>query len=98
MNKFLLYNAASFIIGALVFAIVFSRRTKWEPGIVLTFLLNIPNLIFLLMLVGPNYGLELYALKFVAGLVVILGAGGFGLGAIVGMIFVFVRTHGVRSP
>jgi hypothetical protein len=27
-----------------------------------------------------------------------LGVGGFGLGAIVGMIFVFVRAKGVRGP
>jgi hypothetical protein len=100
MNKILLYNAAGFIIGAVVFAKVFSHRTKWERGIFLTFLVNIPNLIFLLFVIGPNYGSgrDLYSMLVVVGLVVLVGVGGFGLGAIVGMIFVFVRTHGVRGP
>src|SRR2546428_5968396 len=70
MNKILFYNAAGFIIGAVVFANVFSHRTKWERGIFLTFLVNIPNLIFLLFVIGPNYGSgrDLYSLLVVVGL------------------------------
>jgi len=97
MNTIWLCTAAGFIIGVIVFANVFSHRAKWERGVFLTFLVNIPNLIFLSYVIGPNYGSDLYALL-VFGLVEGLGVGGFGLGAIVGMIFVFVRAQSVRGP
>ena len=97
MNTIWLCTAAGFIIGAVVFANVFLHRTKWERGIFLTFLVNIPNLIFLSYVIGPKYGVDLNALLLFA-LVEGLGVGGFGLGAIVGMIFIFVRAHGVRGP
>ena len=97
MNNFLLFNTAGFIIGVLVFAIVFPRQIKWEREVFLAFLVNIPNLFLLLMVFGPDYGLQLWALKFVVFAAVIFGGGGFGLGAIAGMTFVFVQTRGVRS-
>jgi hypothetical protein len=98
MNKIVLYNAAGFIIGAVIFAIVFSDRIRWERGVFLAFLVNIPNLIFLYFLTVPHSGTGSYSLLLPVGLGVIIGAGGFGLGAIAGMIFVFVRAHGVRGP
>jgi hypothetical protein len=47
--------------------------------------------------IGPNYGTDLYAF-ILFGLVEGFGFGGFGLGAIAGMIFVFIRTNSVRGP
>jgi len=97
MNTILLCTAAGFIIGVVVFANGFSHRTKWDRGIFLTFLVNIPNLIFLSYFIGPNFGRDFYV-YLVFGFVEGVGVGGFGLGAIVGMIFVFVRARGVRGP
>jgi hypothetical protein len=90
MRTILLCTAVGFVIGAVLFANVFSHRAKWERGIFLAFLVNIPNLIFVSSFIGPSYGRDLYAFMLFAA-VVLLGIGGFGLGAIVGMIFVSVR-------
>jgi hypothetical protein len=92
MDTILLANAVVFVIGAVFFARVFSNRRKL--AIFLAFLINIPNLIFLSYLISRS---DLYAFMFV-GFVVASGFGGFGIGAIVGMIYVFIRTNGVRGP
>jgi hypothetical protein len=96
MKVILLCTAVGFVIGAVFFAKVFSHRTKWERGVFLAFLVNIPNLILLSYLVGPSYGRDFYVF-IIFGLVEFLGMGGFGLGAIAGMIFVFVRADRVRG-
>ena len=97
MGILLFCTAVGFVIGAVLFANVFSHRTKWERGIGLAFYINIPNFIFLSYVIGPNYGTDLYAF-ILFGLVEGFGFGGFGLDAIAGMIFVFIRTNSVRGP
>lgn len=82
MNIVFLHNAAGFIIGAVTFAIVFSDRTRRERGI---FLSNCPAF------------RDRFSLLLPVGLGVIIGVGGFGPGAIAGMIFVFVRAHRARG-
>jgi hypothetical protein len=97
MKIILVCTAVGFVIGVVFFAKVFSQRIKWERGVFLAFLVNIPNLILLSYLMGPGYGTDPYAVM-ILGAVEGFGIGGFGLGAIAGMIFVTVRAHGVKGP
>ena len=90
MATILFCTALGFLIGAFIFATAFSHRAKWERGLFLAFVVNIPSLIFACSFIGPRYGRDLYADMLFAA-VVFLGFGGFGLGAIAGMILVAVR-------
>ena len=96
MATILFCTALGFLIGAFIFATAFSHRDRWERGIFLAFLVNIPSLIFVYSFIGPSDGRDLYAYMFFAA-VVFLGVGGFGLGAIVGMILVAVRRSRLPS-
>ena len=96
MTTILVCNAVGFVIGALIFANAFSDRAKWERGIFLAFVVNLPNLALLYHLISPSYGRDLYAVMLL-GAVEFLGVGGFGLGAIAGMILVAVRRSRLPS-
>ena len=90
MTTILVCNAVGFVIGAFIFANACSHRARWERGLFLAFVVNLPSLIFASSFIGPSYGRDLYADMLFAA-VVFLGFGGFGLGAIAGMILVAVR-------
>jgi hypothetical protein len=98
MNKIFLYNAAGFIIGAVTFCNRFLGPNQVGTRIFLAFLVNIPNLIFLYFLTVLHSGTGSYSLLLPVGLGVIIGVGGFGLGAMAGMIFVFVRVSRGERP
>jgi hypothetical protein len=81
---FLLGSSLGFAAGATLFALIFRKRALWGWGFVLALCMNVPTLLML-----RTIGHDLY-LTIVFGAVIALGLGGFGIGAVVGMIIVIV--------
>jgi hypothetical protein len=89
--KILLYNAAGFIVAVLCFACFFPRRVAWGWG--LAVLANIPGLMLLTYLLERHGDLDV---AIALAVIVFIGLGGFGIGAIVGMIIASNRPHHER--
>jgi hypothetical protein len=88
----LLCSAAGFVVAVLCFAYFFPRRVAWGWG--LAALANIPGLVFLGYLLEKHGDLYVFI---ALALSVFVGLGGFGIGAIVGMIIASNRPHNERE-
>jgi hypothetical protein len=83
---FVLGSSVGFAAGVTLFALIFRKRALWGWGLVLALCTNIPTFL-MLRTMGQGHDMALFILF---GAIVALGLGGFGIGAVVGMIIVIV--------
>jgi apolipoprotein N-acyltransferase len=76
---FLPFNWLGLFIGAAFFAVVFPKRTLGAAGWLAALCANVPTLIFLSRNENDHAGM--------VDFMTVLGFGGFGVGALAGMIF-----------
>jgi len=76
----------SLVMGTGLFALIFKRRRRWGWGYLFALICNIPTIVLVCLVVSTRDSYVTIASEALIG----LGLGGFGIGAIAGMITVTV--------